>query len=36
MSIRMDSPQVAARYQFNVLARTVGNIDEEITWRRCP
>lgn len=31
MSIRMDSPQVAARYQFNVLARTVGNnIDEEI------
>lgn len=31
MSIRMDSPQVAARYQFNVLSRTVGNnIDEEI------
>lgn len=31
LSIRMDSPQVAARYQFNVLSRTVGNnIDEEI------
>ena len=31
LSIRMDSPQVAARYQFNVLNRAVGNnVDEEI------
>lgn len=31
LSIRVDSPEVASRYQFNVLSRAVGsNVDEEI------